>query len=138
MNAVSATFRREVSALPEIFDLVARFFSGAGGEQSLRHTVEFVLEEIFTNSVKYNPTGNSGIGISLVRESDELKVTLTDFDSEPFDIRTEGPPVDPFLPLEEREPGGLGVHLVRRMMDRIEYDYADRVSTITLIKSLGK
>jgi anti-sigma regulatory factor (Ser/Thr protein kinase) len=137
MNEVSATFRREVGALPEIFDLVGRFFSGNEGEQKLRHTVEFVLEEIFTNSVKYNPTGTSGIGISLLRLKDQLKVTLTDFDSDPFDIRTDAPPVDVSKPIEEREPGGLGVHLVGKLMDRIEYEYAGRVSTITLFKSLG-
>ena len=136
MNEVSATFRREVGALPEIFDLVGRFFSGNEGEQKLRHTVEFVLEEIFTNCVKYNAEGRCGIEIALAHEGPELRVTIVDRDSERFDIRTDAPVVDPNLPLKQRTPGRLGVHLVRKLMDRVEYDYGGRVSTITLFKTM--
>ena len=136
MNEISATFKREIAALPEVFDLVGRFFSGGEGEPGLRHTIEFVLEEIFTNCVKYNAAGADGIGISLAKTGGELKVTLTDPDSEPFDPRSDAPAVDPTLPLERRTPGRLGVHLVRKLMDRVEYDYSGRASTITLFKSL--
>jgi len=40
------------------------------------------------------------------------------------------------LSLEERKPGGLGIHLVKRLVDHIDYEYADRNSTTTFIKNL--
>jgi serine/threonine-protein kinase RsbW len=51
-----------------------------------------------------------------------VELTLIDHDVEPFDI-TRAPDVDIGKPIEEREPGGLGLHLVRRMADRVDYDY---------------
>lgn len=133
---MSATFRREVGALPEVFDLVGKFFSTGQIDPNLRFPVDFVLEEIFTNFVKYNPGGKSDIEILLALEGDELRVALTDFDSAPFDLHKDAPVVDTNKPLEERKPGGLGVHLVKKLMDRVEYAHDNRTSTITLYKNV--
>jgi anti-sigma regulatory factor (Ser/Thr protein kinase) len=56
-----------------------------------------------------------------------------------FDV-TEAPEANVDLPIEQRRPGGLGLHLVRRMLDRVEYEYSDveRRSRIRLRKTLGK
>jgi anti-sigma regulatory factor (Ser/Thr protein kinase) len=51
-----------------------------------------------------------------------VELTLVDRDVESFDI-TRSPDVDIGKPIEAREPGGLGLHLVKRMADRIDYDY---------------
>ena len=58
---------------------------------------------------------------------------MLDDDVEPFDI-TRAPDVDIDAPIEEREPGGLGLHLIRRMVDSVEYEYVKerRQSRITL------
>ena len=133
---ISATFRRDIGVLPDVFDLVGRFFTTESIDPKLRFPVDFVLEEIFTNFVKYNPAGRSDISVSLSLIDDELKMALTDFDSAPFDIRKDAPAVDPNKPLEERTPGKLGVHLVKKMMDRVEYSHEDRVSTVTLYKTI--
>jgi anti-sigma regulatory factor (Ser/Thr protein kinase) len=68
-----------------------------------------------------------------------VEVALTDRDVDPFDI-TRAPEVDITRVIEERVPGGLGLHLVRQMADEVEYDYneATRESRITLrISSAG-
>jgi anti-sigma regulatory factor (Ser/Thr protein kinase) len=51
-----------------------------------------------------------------------VELTLIDRDVEPFDI-TRSAEVDIHAPIAEREPGGLGLHLIRRMADCVEYDY---------------
>ncbi len=63
-------------------------------------------------------------------------MTLTDYDVEPFDV-TKAPDVDVTLPIEQRRPGGLGLHLIRRLLDSIEYEYSkeQRQSRITFRKT---
>jgi serine/threonine-protein kinase RsbW len=136
MTEMSARFRRDIDALPEVFDLAAQFLSSHQLGSELRFAVDFALEEVFTNFVKYNPDGVSDIGVSLGIEDDQLKLVLTDFDSPRFDPNSDAPVVDINKPLAERKPGGLGVHLVKTMMDRVEYGHEERTSTITLYKRL--
>lgn len=136
MTEMSARFRRDIEALPEVFDLAAQFLSSQQLDSELRFAVDFALEEVFTNFVKYNPGGVSDIGVSLRIEDDQLKLVLTDFDSPRFDPNSDAPVVDINKPLAERKPGGLGVHLVKTMMDRVEYGHEERTSTITLYKRL--
>lgn len=132
---MAASFRRELSALPEIFDLVETFFSNHDLEPHVRYPVALALEEIFTNLVKYNASPRP-IDIALDLSDGEVTVTVIDNEKEPFDI-TALPEVDVATPIEQRSPGGLGVHLVRKMMDRIEFQHRDGESTITLSKRVG-
>jgi serine/threonine-protein kinase RsbW len=62
-----------------------------------------------------------------------VEIGMVDRDVEPFDP-TRGPAVDVEAPIDAREPGGLGVHLIRRMADSVEYEYntQSRESRITL------
>lgn len=131
---MSAMFRREISALEEVFALVEAFFSKGQIAPEVRYPVDLAVEEIFTNFVKYNPHGQGDISIRLSLQGDELAMALTDFDTSRFDITTEAPEVDIDKPIEQRKPGGLGVHLVRKFMDRIDYQHRDRTGTITLYK----
>jgi len=62
-------------------------------------------------------------------------VRLIDFDVDPFDV-TRPSPVDIDKPLQERQIGGLGLHLVRQMASTLRYEFADRRSTITFTMAL--
>ncbi len=59
-----------------------------------------------------------------------MEVSLVDFDVERFDPTVAGQ-VNVEAPLEDREPGGLGIFLVLKMVDAINYDYHDRQSRTT-------
>jgi serine/threonine-protein kinase RsbW len=131
---MSATFRREIGALEDVFALVEAFFSKGQIDPEVRFPVDLAVEEIFTNFVKYNPQGQGDIAIRLSLQDNELAMALTDFDTARFDITTEAPEVDVDKPIDQRRPGGLGVHLVRKIMDRIDYQHSDRTGTITLYK----
>jgi anti-sigma regulatory factor (Ser/Thr protein kinase) len=63
-------------------------------------------------------------------------VTIIDTDAEPFDIMA-APEADVNLPIEQRKPGGLGIHLIRKMVDTIQYSYVaeQRTSRITFRKT---
>jgi anti-sigma regulatory factor (Ser/Thr protein kinase) len=133
---ISAAFHRSFDALGSIFEFTSRFYDGAGVTDADRLAFDFCIEEVFTNFVKYNGGNPNDIELALERRGNRLVARLTDFDVEPFDI-TQAPAVDVSLPAERREPGGLGLHLVRRLADDVDYDYTNRRSRITVTKNLG-
>jgi len=130
------TFARNATSLVDIFGMVSGFITGNNLGETHRYLMEFVLEELFTNMVKYNPEGGGRISLELAIHGSELMILLSDPDCPSFDIRSDAPEVDPLQPLDSRKPGGLGIHLVKKMVDRIEYDHLDRVGTIRLFKKL--
>ncbi len=132
----TGTFRRSFDALQGLFDFTAGFFARHGVDKALLATVDLAAEELFTNMVKYSPGGGAEVRMDIATIPGGVEVTLTDYDVEPFDV-AEAPAVDVDLPIEQRRPGGLGLHLVRRMLDRIDYDYSrdTRVSRITFRKT---
>jgi serine/threonine-protein kinase RsbW len=129
------TFKRSFDSLEELFAFTESFLETESVGADDRHDVHFAVEELFTNMVKYNAAGHADISLTLERSGDRLLVTLTDSDSPPFDV-TKSPPVDIHRPIEEREPGGLGLHLTKKVVDSIEYEHEDGCTTITFSKDL--
>ena len=129
------SFERSFDALAEIFDFTREFFAAECVDEQHRTEVDFAIEEIFTNMVKYHPQATAEIEIELERDGGRLRVALTDHDVEPFDV-TRAPGVRTDLPLEQRKPGGLGLHLTRKLMSSVTYDYDDRTSRIVMTKEL--
>ena len=134
---MNKTFKRTVRSLEPIYELTEQFFSRESIDRAHLFPVSFAVEELFTNMVKYNADGEGDILLSMTRTGDRLVVTLTDFDADPFDVTT-APDADADMPLEERRPGGLGLHLLRRMVDGIEYRHEGRETRITITRTLAR
>ena len=67
-------------------------------------------------------------------KSDKLVFTITD-SGVPFDPTQQADP-DITLSVEERAIGGLGIHLVRQLMDDIRYERKDNKNILTLTKQI--
>ena len=130
-------FPRSLEALESIFDWVSTFLAEEEIDEPAAYAVKFAVEEMFVNMVRYNSGGANDIVIALSRGPDRLEVSLTDVEAKPFDI-TKVAEYDGVLPLERRRPGGLGIHLTRKLMDRVEYRHENGRGTITLTKMLGE
>jgi phosphoserine phosphatase len=134
-SVAERSFRRHYESLETIFAFIDAFFAGRPLDAELRAPVSFIVEELFTNMVRYNAEARHEIAIILEHSPEQLTVRLVDTDVEPFDV-TSAPLIDIDKPLEDRSIGGLGLHLVRNMADTLLYEYADRRSVITFTKSL--
>jgi anti-sigma regulatory factor (Ser/Thr protein kinase) len=69
-------------------------------------------------------------------DKERLTVTLID-DGPPFDPFSEAAP-DVTLSVEDRVIGGLGIHLVRKLMDEVSYERRDGQNVVVLKKDLGE
>jgi serine/threonine-protein kinase RsbW len=105
---------------------------------SVRRSLHVALDEILTNTLQYGFVGREGGGgavtIEVELRPDRVSATLTD-DGRPFDPFSVAAP-DIALPVEERRIGGLGVHLVRGMMDEVSYQRRADRNVVVLAKRL--
>ena len=134
MSGYSLTVPRSIGALEEITRLLDRFFAESSVGSSPRFPIELAIEEIFTNMVRHNAGGAGDLRVEIAAQDGEVVATVTDFDAPRFDPTAEAPPPGIEKGLEQRTPGGLGIHLVKKMIDRIEYSHRDRTATVVLRK----
>lgn len=130
------SFDKKISSLDEVFGFLGGFLERENLGKEIEFTLNLALEEIFTNLVKHNKSSRNEVLVGIERADDHVVVELTDFDVEPFDPESV-PEVDVDAPLEERRPGGLGLHLVKSMVDKLTYEYRNRILKVTLYKSLS-
>lgn len=78
--------------------------------------VMIALDEVLSNIAKH---GGDNLSVAIAVDQQRLTATIVD-DGPPFDpLAQEAPDVD--LDIDERAIGGLGIHLVREMMDEVVY-----------------
>jgi serine/threonine-protein kinase RsbW len=130
-------FKKSIASLADVFAFIDELMSAQMVSPADSYAVLLAVEELFTNMVKYGTGSNSDISLDFEFYSRALVVRLVDHDVDPFDPRDAGK-IDDSVPLSERRIGGLGIHLVRNMVDDLQYTYADRCSTITIIKNLER
>jgi serine/threonine-protein kinase RsbW len=122
--------------LEDLFAHAQGFAAAERLDERSAFAVELTLEELFTNLVRHNVGGRDQIEITLRRDGSCLVIRLEDFDVEPFDVSAVNAP-DVRKELREREVGGLGIHLVKSLVDKLSYEYANRTLIVTAYKELG-
>jgi anti-sigma regulatory factor (Ser/Thr protein kinase) len=102
----------------------------------LNFNLNLVLEEAVSNVILYAYGKEEQKEISLVAQScdNNLVFVLTDSGTE-FDP-TKVPDADITLSAEEREIGGLGIFLIRQIMNTVEYQRIDGKNVLTMRKQL--
>ena len=129
-------FERSIDSLDEIFAFVRPALDECGAGSADAYAILMTIEELFTNMVKYNASGAGRIALELECAVGSVACVLTDPDSERFDM-TQAPDVDIHQPVEQRRPGGLGIHLIRRLVDSVRYEYAGRRSRIAFRRTFS-
>lgn len=129
-------FKKQTDSLDAIFAFLSDAGKAMALPEELMPMLHLVVEEIFVNLVRYNTESCNDVTVRMSCEGRTLTITLVDRDVDGYDL-TRHADVDTTRPAHERRPGGLGIHLVREMMDEVRYAHENRTSTITLIKHLG-
>ena len=130
------TLPNDVQEVPQLATFVEEVCESHGVDMMTTMQLNLALEEAVVNVMTYGyPEGTKGyVDISVQSESDCLTFVISD-SGQPFDPTTKGD-VDTTLPAEQRSIGGLGIHLVKQLMDSIQYEYKDEHNVLTLKKKL--
>ena len=129
--------RNDIQQIPTL----AEWVDGLHVPDELNMPINLALEEVVSNVMLYAyPGRNDGkVFVEYVEDSDEQgkRLIFTVSDSGiPFDP-TQKTEADITLSAEEREIGGLGIHLVRQLMDEIRYERVDERNILTLVKKIN-
>lgn len=102
--------------------------------------IDVAIDELFGNIAKYayHPSDGGDAVIRVESDEDSLSVTITFMDEgKPFDpLRRSDPDVT--LSAEERGIGGLGIYVVKKTMDGVDYEYRDGMNILRIKKNLGR
>ncbi len=127
----------DVDEVPRLAAFVERTGLRWGLDARVVFALNLTLEEVLVNVIAHGLAGEGGrtIAVSLSLEEGQVRAEVRD-DAPPFDPLSAAE-ADTTAPLEQRSVGGLGLHLVRRMTDSVEYRRDGDHNVLTLIKKLG-
>ena len=124
----------EAADLPRIQAAIGEFSREQDWPPDIEFQVDLVLEELVLNVVNHGNGGGEGeIKIELVSDEEAVTIQIID-DGRPFDPLTDAPEPDTESGIEDRAVGGLGIHLVRTMMDEVSYRREENKNHIRLVK----
>ena len=124
----------DVQAVPQLAGFVEQACEAAGIDMAGTMSVNLALEEAVVNVMNYAypPDGYGEVDIEAVVDDEWLTFIVSD-SGIPFDPTAQSD-VDTTLTAEERQIGGLGIHIVRTIMDRIDYKRVGEKNVLTLSK----
>jgi serine/threonine-protein kinase RsbW len=127
----------EAGQLQVLNEFLGEFWSRAALSEALRFPFELALEEVFMNVVMHGTPSGTTFTVDVRLACAGGLVTLVVEDPGPeFDpLSREGPDVG--AAIEDRPIGGLGIHLVRELMDQVAYRRADGRNQLTMTKAIA-
>jgi len=128
----AATFNTGV-----VMDFVGDELEKHGLSVDLHPEILIGVEEVFVNIAyyAYEPSQDGYVDLSVT--INENAVIQFEDSGQPFNpLEGDAPDLD--TPIMEREIGGLGIHFVKNMMDKVEYVYADGKNILTITKDVSK
>ena len=99
----------------------------------IANKINIVFDEIYANIVNYSKASNASVSYKI--ENGKLCLTFAD-NGVPYNpLKADEP--DTTLSAEEREIGGLGIFMVKKMTESMQYEYTDNKNILTLVIALS-
>jgi len=138
MEPMSSNFEIEVvnqpAALAPAMEELSRWLEGRQVDPAAVYLAQLALEELVTNCIKFAYDDEAEHLIQLKIEITPGGMTLVvEDDGHPFNPLEQAEP-DRNMPIEDRPIGGMGLHLLRNLSDRMEYAWKGGRNRVTLHK----
>ena len=123
--------------LPQVLSFIEQHLERIGCAPKAQMQIAVAAEEIFVNIANYAYTpGKGNVTVRVEVSKDPVTVAITFMDNgKPFDPTKKTDP-DVTLSADERDIGGLGIFMTKKMMDDVRYEYSDGRNILTLKKDL--
>ncbi len=136
-DTVELRLANDLADLAQLADRVEGFGAAQGLPAGVVNALNVVLDEAVSNAINhgYEAGVRGEIAVRLRRAPEGVSVEVED-DGKPFDP-LQAPPPDLSLPLERRPIGGLGIHLIRNLMDEVSYARVGGRNVLKMVKRLS-
>jgi sigma-B regulation protein RsbU (phosphoserine phosphatase) len=136
ISKVAMRIRNELSEIETVKTRFNEFSEEAGLSQSIRRKLNLVFDELLNNIISYafDDAKSHDITLDFELAGNRLSVSIMD-DGMPFNPFEADSP-DTTLGLDDRQIGGLGIHLVRSLMDKAIYKRHVNRNVVTLVKTV--
>ena len=137
MNTTTIKLKNNLRELERLSQIVNEFGEAHRLSPKVLYALNLSLDEILTNVIYYgyDDTNEHHIIIRISLKDEELTAAVED-DGRPFNPLEAAKP-DLAKPLEERQVGGLGIHLVTNLMDTVEYKRQGNKNLLVMKKKTG-
>ena len=133
----SLTVDSRMERLGEISDFVSQAARASGLSEHQIYDVEVAVDEACANVIEhaYHGRADGTIDITCERRGKEFVITIQDF-GERFDPRRIAPPKTR-VPLAKRNVGGLGLFFMRKLMDKVDFNFSPKHGNrLTMVKKI--
>lgn len=129
------TLDAALEALAAISDFVVEQARAAGLDEHAVWEVQLAVDEAATNVIQHSYSKSSG-SMTITTDVTDTAFEIVIYDrGRPFNPE-EVPEPDLVSPLEERKTGGLGLYLMRKLMDHVEFHFKDGENILIMAKQL--
>ncbi|WP_395751714.1 anti-sigma factor antagonist [Prosthecobacter sp.] len=138
MKSETLTIAADLAELARVMQMIDSFCAGTPGSAADVSSLHLALEEIVTNVITHGYGCDASRSFTVRLEStaaDRIRAVVTD-DAPAYDPLAR-PELDTQLPLEARPVGGLGVHLVKKLMDVCQYEHSDGKNIFSIERKLS-
>lgn len=135
-GSITIKIKNEVSEIAPLRDRIGEFCSGVGMPAKAVNNVKLAIDEILTNVISYafRDSGAHEITVRAGLEAARLHIEIEDDGWQFNPLSLPDPDIE--KPIEERQIGGLGVFLVRRIMDGVEYRRENEKNILIMKKNI--
>ncbi len=136
-NELTVTLANRLPEIERLGGLLESFCREQGLPGKLAAEFNLALDEILTNIISYGypEPGEHAIRVRLVLEAGTLEAVVED-DGVPFNPLTAAEP-DTSAGLDDRQIGGLGILIVKKLMDSVAYERAGGKNILVLKKRIA-
>ncbi len=124
----------DLSALERLAGFLETFGTDHGIPPGPLLQVNLALDELLTNAITHGGS-TEPIEVEVGLDGTRLRAEIRDRGRR-FDPLRDAPPPDLDSPLEERRIGGLGIHMVKKTMDSVDYEWTGDQNRVRIEKRL--
>jgi len=126
-------FPSTLDGLSQASETLAKVLDDAGCPAAARSKLMVAMDEIASNIVHYSGAEDFSVEIDFPENPSAVRISFSDA-GKAFNPLTEVPPADVTSDIQDRQIGGLGMFMVRKMMDNVSYVYEDGRNILTISK----